>query len=1290
MSYIGLNPNTPLLNTSTQYFSGNSVALQFALNRSVASASDLDVLIGNVAQRPGIDYDAEGTSLIFNTAPGTGTNNITVTFRGGALNTLNLQTTAFPAGTVGAPSVYSLAANNSGLFWANASSMTVTIQGAEHTVFNGDTSSNSYTTGALVVSGGAGFDGNVHANGELHSLATTPSTSAGTGGLLVAGGAGIAGNLNVGQNITCVGDFTVNGTFTTTGTDSLDVTDPFIFLANANPGDTYDSGVATEYNDGTIRYGGLFRDVTDGKWKLFGNLTVRPTTTVDTGAPSFAYEDLVLATVSATGNVTGNYILGNGALLSGIVTSVGNINNGTSTVIIPSINGSIINNVNGVTVATVSSTGVAVTGVVTTTGNITATGNVVGANVNTGGLITASGNVTSAANISGGNILSGGLVSAVGVVTAGGNVTGANLTTGGLVTAGGNVTGGNITTGGLVSAIGDVIGGNITTVGQVSATGNITGNYILGNGALLTGLSTSQLTNGTSNVRVLANGNVTIQSAGTANVLVASSTGVAVTGTLSASGNVTGANVNTAGLVSAGGNVTGGNITTSGVVTATGNISAGDSVNATGLVVATGNIVGGNVNTDGRVSATGAVIAVGNVTGGNINTGGLVSAIGAVTAGGNVTGANIVTGGLVTAIGSVSAASVTASGAVQAGTTVSATGNITGGNIVTSGLVSVGGSVSATGNVTGGNINTAGLVSATGNITSTANVAGANVVASVALVGASASVSGNIVANNAAFTNIVTAANAAVDTNTNQVATTAFVIGQASATVPDPVGSSTVGVSKRYAREDHTHTGVGNLATSGTGISTSAGTGNITVTLDSNTANSASTVVLRDSAGNFGANTITATLSGAATTATTVTGNAQPNINSLGVLTSLSVAGNVDGGNLRTAGLVSAAGSITGAGISGTSVSVSGNVDGGNINTGGRVTATGNINGGNVNAAIISGTGNVIGGNINTGGLVTATGNITSTANVAGAYVIGNGRALTSLDAGQLNTGTVPSAQISGSYTGITGVGTLTVGTWTANSISTTYTDAKVTSVNGGTGAITGLATTAGNLSQFASTTSAQLAGVISDETGSGSLVFANTPTLVTPVIGAATGTSLSVSGNVTGGNINTAGVLSVNSGSAATAIVNGGTNGVGNIGSATTTFNTVFAKATTAQYADLAENYVADANYAPGTVLEFGGDCEVTISNNAGSTAVAGVVSTNPAHLMNSTAEGDFVVPLALQGRVPTAVVGPVKKGSMMVSAGNGRAMACTTPAMGSVIGKALENFDGEFGTIEVVVGRL
>ena len=133
----------------------------------------------------------------------------------------------------------------------------------------------------------------------------------------------------------------------------------------------------------------------------------------------------------------------------------------------------------------------------------------------------------------------------------------------------------------------------------------------------------------------------------------------------------------------------------------------------------------------------------------------------------------------------------------------------------------------------------------------------------------------------------------------------------------------------------------------------------------------------------------------------------------------------------------------------------------------------------------------------------------------------------------------------------------------------------------------------------------------------------------------------------------------------------------------------TITATTTSAQYADLAENYVGDAAIEPGTVVEFGGDKEVTACAHDMCTRVAGVVSTNPAYLMNVGLEAEHVVAVAFTGRVPCKVVGPVRKGDMMVSAGNGAARAEADPKVGSIIGKALENFDGAEGVIEVVVGR-
>ncbi len=133
---------------------------------------------------------------------------------------------------------------------------------------------------------------------------------------------------------------------------------------------------------------------------------------------------------------------------------------------------------------------------------------------------------------------------------------------------------------------------------------------------------------------------------------------------------------------------------------------------------------------------------------------------------------------------------------------------------------------------------------------------------------------------------------------------------------------------------------------------------------------------------------------------------------------------------------------------------------------------------------------------------------------------------------------------------------------------------------------------------------------------------------------------------------------------------------------------------ASAAKYADLAENYVADAAYEPGTVLEFGGDQEVTLNTQALTHRVAGVVSTNPAYLMNSECAAEHVAAIALQGRVPCRVTGTVRKGDLLVAAGNGAARAWDfrtngdNPPTGSVIGKALENNNQAEAIIEVVVG--
>ena len=162
----------------------------------------------------------------------------------------------------------------------------------------------------------------------------------------------------------------------------------------------------------------------------------------------------------------------------------------------------------------------------------------------------------------------------------------------------------------------------------------------------------------------------------------------------------------------------------------------------------------------------------------------------------------------------------------------------------------------------------------------------------------------------------------------------------------------------------------------------------------------------------------------------------------------------------------------------------------------------------------------------------------------------------------------------------------------------------------------------------------------------------------------------------------------------ASSGMLNNMGNGVGNIGNATGFFNTVFAKATSAQYADVAEKYVADQPYAAGTVLEIGGTAEVRATTAYATTGIAGVVSSHPALIMNSGETSSNAVEVALLGRVPCRVTGTIRRGDLLVAsatAGVATALDPTQYQPGSVIGKALADYDGTTeGMIEVLVGRL
>ena len=569
--------------------------------------------------------------------------------------------------------------------------------------------------------------------------------------------------------------------------------------------------------------------------------------------------------------------------------------------------------------------------------------------------------------------------------------------------------------------------------------------------------------------------------------------------------------------------------------------------------------------------------------------------------------------------------------------------------------------VSVSGNITGGNI----LVTSTGIVSTAGNITGGNISAT-SHTGSVVSVSGNITGGNISTAGLLSAANQMVINSPSPSAEGGQIVlawanisglgGQANSTWNIDVDGSNV-LRMFYQN-----------ATSAT---------NVVLSLNSTNQNA-----------NFSGNVGAAYLFGNGSQLTGISGGGTPTSIVNGTSNVVAAAsGNVTVGVAGTpniavfattgvfvTGVVSASGNITGGNVlgganvnatthTGTTVSVSANITGGNLLTGGLISATGNVNAGNIitgggsggnltganviSATTLSSTANVVAGNVTTAGLVSATGNIT------GNYILGNGSALTGISVSsskifngnsEANIGTAAgNANIS-----ISGVSNVAVFT--------------ITGLN-----VTGIVSASGNITSGAN--------IVTGGGTGGNISGAN-------II---SGTTLSATANVVAGNLTvTTGTITVGN------VVNANGNGVGNIGSSTTYFNTVFAKATSAQYADLAEMYVADQPYASGTVVSFGGDYEVTLSQVENDTRVAGVISTNPSYLMNSTQDGEHVVAVALTGRVPCRVVGTVRKGDLMVTAGNGHAQANNAAQTGTVIGKALQDHDGASGMIEVVVGRV
>ena len=614
----------------------------------------------------------------------------------------------------------------------------------------------------------------------------------------------------------------------------------------------------------------------------------------------------------------------------------------------------------------------------------------------------------------------------------------------------------------------------------------------------------------------------------------------------------------------------------------------------------------------------------------------------------------------ITSVGTLSVLNV--NGSVQSGnilTTglISATSNIIGGNILTNGAIIASSTITSLTNIIGQNLIISGQVSAVGNIygnnliINNVELVAGNIIGGNLLTGGSISAAGNISGGNILAPNSVIA--------TNFVGGNLSITGSISSSVISAVSSITGG----------------NLITSG-------------IISASSTITSAANIV----AGNV-------ISYGVINAASNITGG---NLLSSGIV---STTGNAIHSNLLINGTISAGGNIrgnyilgNGSQLTGIALTISGNL-GGNLNSNGyyindlpSLSVTGAIAGGNLSTSgSIFATGNIIGSNLLTGGAIISLGNI------AGTYFIGNGSQLTGLPpvtgsgnlTGNLNSNgyyinDLPSLSVTGAIAG----GNLS----TSGSIFATGNIIGSNLLTGG--AIISLGNIAGT---YFIGNGSQLTGLPGTGNGITWTTQASTPP-ASPIPGdfwynSTTSVKYQYindgTSNIWVDQSFPTSFASISVGS----ILNSNSNGIGNIGTSATYFNTIFAKSTSAQYSDLAELYCADKQYTPGTVVEFGGDEEITISTESHSPRVAGIISTNPSYLMNSTLNRANSVKVALTGRVPCQIIGTVQKGDRLVASdipGVAQKLDLSKYEPGCIIGKSLENYDSaKVGIIEVAVGR-
>ena len=658
-----------------------------------------------------------------------------------------------------------------------------------------------------------------------------------------------------------------------------------------------------------------------------------------------------LGVVSAVGNVTGSYIIGNGSQLTGL--PAGYANSDVAAYLASGTDSSNIITTANIQGSYIIGNGSQLTGLPAGYANSNVAAYLASGNVTTDILTT--GNISATGNITSGNIVTSG---------TGGNISGANYILGNVISASGNIYGSNIST------TGNIISGNISTAGTggnisganyilaniVSASGNVTGSYILGNGSQLTGLPAgyanadvaAYLASGTDSSNIITTGNIsgsyilgngsqlTGLPAGYANSNVAS---YLASGTDSqniiTTANVQGGNFITTGTASIGGFTIGANSITSQGPTLTLDPNASGGID--GNVVVQGNlVVNGNMTyiNSNNITTNDLTINMANnaatptaANGGGIGVGPAgaeyisltynsasniwvasngLSVQGNTQTAGNVLAGNIVTGGAITA-----------------------TGNVYGNAFVTSGS---GGTISGSGNITGGNILTGGIVSATGNIQGSYFIGNGSQLTGLP----------------AGYANSNAAAYFASGTSSSNISITGNVLTTADVSATGNIYGNNITAGNLSIAGNVTS---GNIVTAGTG-------GNISG------ANYILGNVISASGNIYGSNI--------STTGNIISGN----------IATAGTGGNISGANYILGNVISATGNVTGSYIIGNGSQLTGlpagyaNTDAAAYFASGTSSSNISITGNLLTTSYVSATGNVTGGNLVTAGGITATGNI--------------------------------------------------------------------------------------------------------------------------------------------------------------------------------------------------------------------------------------------------------------------------------------------------------------------------